>query len=324
MQWVEDDRFFQSEFISAKQGDEIRLSETPNAHFVVFKNAQNEIFSGLTIASPNPKSFIMPANAVNFSVNTRVIYSNNFMITKNREMPETFIPFGTVEFSDDRLKESMMNYVRENIVINESSGKFKKINFLGDSITRGFAPGTGGQLSVTWASLVAREFGATERNHGLDSSNLAGTNTTSMVSRYPNMENDADLVIASGGTNDWRSGVALGTINDTGKTTFYGALKEMMDGLYTKYPNATIVFCTPLHRVDDKSNTNGVDLKDFRNAIIEVGEMYGIAVLDLYATSGIYPDNIVNHNTYVPDGRHPNVAGHRKMASRIIGFLKTL
>lgn len=203
----------------------------------------------------------------------------------------------------------------------------KTANFLGDSITWGFSPIDGTQLSIKFVDLVKEKLGlTTANNYGISGSTLGSLQDGSrnpMVDRYVDMGN-ADLVCVFGGTNDWNFNVPLGTINDTDKYTYYGALKIMMNGLYTKYPNSTIVFFTPLHRQGDSSNGQGVSLNAYRKAVIEVGEMFGIAVLDLYSTSGIFPDNATNYNTLVPDGRHPNEVGHEKIACRIAGFLNTL
>jgi len=47
-------------------------------------------------------------------------------------------------------------------------------------------------------------------------------------------------------------------------------------------------------------------------------------VLDLYATSGLQPRVPIIQQTYMPDGLHPNDAGHEILAEKIAQFLQTL
>jgi lysophospholipase L1-like esterase len=56
----------------------------------------------------------------------------------------------------------------------------------------------------------------------------------------------------------------------------------------------------------------------------EVLEFYSIPTLDLWACSGIQPKVDVLKEKYCPDGLHPNDAGHKLIADRLAGFLKTL
>ena len=93
-----------------------------------------------------------------------------------------------------------------------------------------------------------------------------------------------------------------------------------------KYPAAVIVFMTPLHRLteDEPSMGNGLPLKAYVDIIKEVAQFYSIPVLDLYAMSGIQPRVPVQQEKYCPDGLHPNGEGHKLIASRLTGFLKSL
>jgi len=59
----------------------------------------------------------------------------------------------------------------------------------------------------------------------------------------------------------------------------------------------------------------------YRDIIIEVAAQYSLPVLDLYATSGMQPENEACRNALIPDGLHPNDAGHVILARRIANFL---
>lgn len=90
---------------------------------------------------------------------------------------------------------------------------------------------------------------------------------------------------------------------------------------------------TPLHREfedDIRGGHNKADgeglgtLLTYVNIIREVAEYYSLPVLDLWSISGIQPNVSVLKEKYCPDGVHPNDEGHKLIASRLAGFLKTL
>ena len=214
----------------------------------------------------------------------------------------------------------------------------KKINFLGDSITEGAC--LNDWNNVYWMRL-GRECGATVRGYGIGGTRIAPRLNPERPgeegfgqyfgSRVAGMDPDADIVVVWGGTNDFGHGdVPLGTIDDRDNTTFYGALHCLYRDLWEKYPTAQIVVMTPLHRVGehDTLNEHGnpaiAPFKVIRDTIIEVAAYYSFPVLDLYAVSNLNPELPVIKETFMPDGLHPNDAGHERIASRLIGFLKSL
>ena len=81
---------------------------------------------------------------------------------------------------------------------------------------------------------------------------------------------------------------------------------------------------TPVHRADEKPHDGKPALSQYVAAIKEVCGYYALPVLDLYTVSGIQPAVPVLRERYAPDGLHPNDAGHRLIAARLAGFLKTL
>ena len=99
-----------------------------------------------------------------------------------------------------------------------------------------------------------------------------------------------------------------------------------MQGLITKYPQAAIVFATPLHRSQDTTpnDANHLPLKPYVDKMRETAEFYSIPVLDLFATAGICPEIPAQMELYMPDGLHPNDAGAEKIARRMLSFLKQL
>ena len=145
------------------------------------------------------------------------------------------------------------------------------------------------------------------------------------------MDIEADVVVVFGGTNDYGHGDApFGDMHDRTNDTFYGAMHLLCQALMRRYPRAEIVIMTPLHRLNEAAGINerGVrnctTLEDYVDAERRVAAYYGIPVLDTFRVSGLQPELSHLREMYMPDGLHPNDAGHERLADRLIGFLKAL
>ncbi len=214
-----------------------------------------------------------------------------------------------------------------------------KVNFLGDSITEG--NGVSDVNTKTFHQLIKAKYNLKEaRNYGVGGTRLAKQTKPSywahhdldFLLRAKDMSDDADLVVVFGGTNDFGHGDApFGEFSDRTQDTFYGACHELYQFLINKYPRARIVVMTPLHRtcedqrIGDGAKPEGSHpLIDYVNAIREVAEYYSLPVIDLYAKSGLQPNVDIIKELYVPDGLHPNDAGHEIMAEVIANALMAL
>ncbi len=217
-------------------------------------------------------------------------------------------------------------------------------NFLGDSITAGY--GTTDREKCVFHQIIKRECNLKEaRNYGISGTRIAKQKTPStpkthdldFVLRAKDMDNDADLVVVFGGTNDFGHGDApLGKFSDTTQDTFYGALHVLYTLLIEKYPASKIVVMTPLHRTGEDSTRGGGIGNDYRkpegshplidyvNAIREVAQYYSLPVIDLYSISTLQPNVAVIKQRYVPDGLHPNDDGHKVLANVIKNALLSL
>ena len=210
--------------------------------------------------------------------------------------------------------------------------KGKIINFLGDSITEGVGTSCD---DAKYIEVLKREAELAEvRNYGISGTRIAeqGIDCNGWLDerdfcrRYKTMDENADIIVVFGGTNDFDHGDAdFGTRYMTTPKTYYGAVNYLMKGLIEKYPTATIVFMTPMQRLDlERLNSRGYSLKMYVDAIKEAGERFSIPVLDLYGTLGICPDVSCQLKAYCPDGLHPNDAGNLKIARRLKAFLESL
>ena len=214
--------------------------------------------------------------------------------------------------------------------------KGKKINFLGDSITEGC--GTSCE-EKNYVSVFGRLSGAEVRNYGISGTRIARQTVPSEETKFDNdfvkradeMDADADIIVVFGGTNDYGHGdAALGTFDSRDVHTFYGAIHTLCQKLINKYPDAEIVFMTPLHRLEENRQVNSYGvrtlspLSGYVDIIKEVTKYYAIPTLDLYSVSGLQPEVEVLKERYMPDGLHPNDAGAEIIARRLLGFLKSL
>lgn len=206
--------------------------------------------------------------------------------------------------------------------------KGKKLNFLGDSITEGHGVA---QPENRFVDRIAAASGAICRNYGIGGTRLARQRVPSenprhdrdFCSRVKELDPDADAVIVFGGTNDCGHGDApLGEPTDRTADTFYGAPHELYTRLRERFPEIPIVILTPLPRVneDQFQPPLSVYVQIIRDAAAE----HGLPVLDLYALSPLQTDDPAVVEAYVPDGLHPNDAGHKFLADQILAFLEQL
>ncbi len=121
----------------------------------------------------------------------------------------------------------------------------------------------------------------------------------------------ADVYTIFLGTNDWWGAKSLGSLsnyqNNQGNATVYGAFRTIVNKIRSLNENAKIIFITPMQRVDFvyinnyKNNAYGSykekaaqTLEQFANAIIEIGKMENMAVVDLYHDKKMDLKSLVN------------------------------
>ncbi len=209
----------------------------------------------------------------------------------------------------------------------------KKINFLGDSITEGYCAK---DLHSGYVDLIKRMYVlAAARNYGIAGTRIARQHVPSecaqfdqdFCSRVNKMDADADIVVVLGGTNDHGHGDApLGSDADRTPDTFCGACHVLFSNLVQRFPDAKIVICTPLHRVDEDKPKPGSNaaLKDYVAIIRSTAKQYGLLILDLFEVSTIRANLPESAEKYTTDGLHPNDLGHAVLAEEIGTFLQNL
>ena len=207
-----------------------------------------------------------------------------------------------------------------------------KMAVLGDSITQGVGVE---DLSNMYYNRIQRECGVRELYiDGIGGTRIARQQTPSeeptydlnFISRIDKIDEDCDLVVVFGGTNDFGHGDApIGTPDDRTEDTFWGACHLLCEKLIQRFPESQLVYMSPLHRItEDEPNRHGKILNDYVEIIKKVTRKYSIPFLDMMQEGGLAPRVPIYQELYMPDGLHPNDAGHGRIAARLKGFLKNL
>ena len=164
-------------------------------------------------------------------------------------------------------------------------------------------------------------------NLGKDGSHF--TNKTTGYQRFiTQLQNHSttapSLITIFGGVNDYIQSVSIGDSSSTDNTNFYGALKEFVSALNTKYPSSKKVFILPLNMRNGAFSTNsngtnslGNTLANYRDAMISVLNSNSMTYIDLHDDSELQPDLITS------DGLHPNQDGHALLARKLCAAIMT-
>lgn len=213
--------------------------------------------------------------------------------------------------------------------------KGKKINFFGDSITEGCM--TSGE-GYRFSDLLCREYDlSAARNYGIGGTRYARQSRPSenprwdldFCSRVAALDEDADIVLVFGGTNDYGHGDApFGSFDDRSADSFCGACHVLYRSLLEKFPGKVVAVVTPLHRLGDEQPHSSwreeelrLPLAGYVEMIRRVARFYSLPVLDLFDRGVLDPHDAKVHAELVPDGLHPNDAGHIVLAREIGAFL---
>ncbi|WP_440552966.1 SGNH/GDSL hydrolase family protein [Vescimonas sp.] len=134
--------------------------------------------------------------------------------------------------------------------------------------------------------------------------------------------NDVDMVVIHYGTNDFAANVAIDNASDDDDTaTLCGALRYSLRKLMTAYPKLRIFVSVPIYRkwnsvgAETYTNSNGVKLIDFCEAMARVATEFNCPVMNGYRALGI---NTINDAAFSADGTHLNDYG-RKAFGQFMG-----
>jgi len=207
------------------------------------------------------------------------------------------------------------------IIDKEDSPYFEKIAVAyGDSITYGTFTDVGDVspdsfVDKKWCDVVAERLGFMQlTNYAQNGISISSTSSVlpnnALSLGYQNLRDDAEVIMIAAGTNDFGTNVQLGNNTDQEDVSFCGGLNVLCKGLKEKFPEALIIFITPIDRKGAASNKLGLSLDDYRQKIEEIaGGVYGFKIVDGDCTGFDASDpNFIRD--YMRDGVHPNREAH--------------
>ncbi|MCR4787390.1 MAG: hypothetical protein K5888_02285 [Lachnospiraceae bacterium] len=218
------------------------------------------------------------------------------------------------------------NSILENVEHNYNG---LKITCLGDSITEATnIDDLEDYQQYAYPARLGEVLGASEVvNLGIGGSSYGRYWDHAFCERYMEIPDDTDLIIIMGGDND---GYCLtedlvGSMDDREPRTLYGDVDELMRGLKENYPNAQVVFMTPmpnlLHDVLRKEREELLSQTVVVNCILELAEEYGFDVIDLYNSNFFDSHDAEIVSDYIPDSVHPNEEGYDIFARHVAAEL---
>ncbi len=204
-----------------------------------------------------------------------------------------------------------------------------KITCLGDSITQAVnLDNLDNYQELAYPHILQETLDARKvYNLGIGGSSIGRYWADAFVDRYQKIPEDSDIILVMGGTNDefCASLVEFGNSAERKRRTFWGDLDELMDGLKTDYPNAEVIFMTPLpNSLQDYLKIQHpylIPQDKFADVIKELADEHGMEVIDLYNSNildGHDKDNVLH---FMPDGVHPNAEGYEILGEHVAADL---
>ena len=204
-----------------------------------------------------------------------------------------------------------------------------KITCLGDSITQAVnLDSLDNYQELAYPHILQETLDAQKvYNLGIGGSSIGRYWADAFVDRYQKIPEDSDIILVMGGTNDefCASLVEFGNSAERKRRTFWGDLDELMKGLKEDYPNAEVIFMTPLpNSLQDYLKTQHpylIPQDKFADVIKELADEHGMEVIDLYNSNildGHDKDNVLH---FMPDGVHPNAEGYEILGEHVAADL---
>lgn len=179
-----------------------------------------------------------------------------------------------------------------------------------------------GTAQKKYTDIIQEKTGCIVKNRGSGGRGWGSPNN--FYDNLNQLDDNADLITVLGGGNDYAHGVPLGTLGDTTRETFYGAVYVTLSTLINRYPLKTIAVIGQMRRGSEVANSEGVTVEQYADATYEVCKKLSIPFLDLYHHGNLYPWNSTFLTSCIPDGVHLNDLGQKIITSKIQTFLESL
>lgn len=304
--------------------DNVQMSVSDNTQMSVSDNLQMSVSDNTQISTSENRIYDIsgnelsePADVQDVSANELVDVSGNTLLEK-RKIRGSYM-------------ETQMQNEADRIVIAGSSYDFSNISIacLGDSITQASnLESMEDYQQYAYPTRLKEILGAESvTNLGIGGSSIGRYWNQAYVDRYREIPQDTDLIIVMGGTNDGfcLTQEELGTLEERRAGTFTGDLDELMQGLKENYPDAIIVFATPLpnilHDVLRKERQDLLPQTTLVNVMKQLAEEYEIPVIDLYNSNILDTHDAAVIYNYMPDGVHCNPDGYMVLAEHFAAEL---
>ena len=270
------------------------------------------------------QSFIIP-------IGKKPLFASNYQMETNVGLPFVFANTESLNIINEKI-----DAIENTLELSSSDSRWmgKEYLSIGDSVTwydGNTLNGTDGVVCVGYQQQIVKRLGVEYTNKGVSGMSMvkSPTFTSSFMNQMTTIDFSLyDIVTINLGTNDfWLNGGAtigeLGNKTDTSfdETTFYGAYRKAVEYILRANPRVKLVLMTPTKLNATDPTPNGFTLAQYVKAIEDIGEMYGLPVVNLYKNSGF---NKITFNTYTIDGVHPSNAGHYEMGNYTAGVLSTI
>ena len=238
----------------------------------------------------------------------------------------------------------------QQISLQDSQWKNKKVAFLGDSMTQKWERDNNPR-TVYWEYL-SEMMGIEPYVYGI-SGHQWDDIYNQAVKLFTERGTNVDAIFIFAGTNDYNHNTPLGAFyaettketNHNGETvtrkyrspiindtTFCGRINKVMSYLKDHFPQQQIIIMTPVHRAFAKfsdhnvqpeerfANGEGLYLDTYVDTLHEAASHWAVPLIDLYALTGFYPLADA-HTQYFKnpemDRLHLNDAGNYRLAKTI-------
>lgn len=214
---------------------------------------------------------------------------------------------------------NLANSIKRPIVFTD-----KKVAAFGDSITHGLTSTPEGVTKVTkgylpqFVELAGATLVTNKAVNGAAFTTVPNWEPATINQQLNSYNGEADIVWVAAGINDFVLGCTLGKYGDNTEYTFYGAVHIACENIKVKFPNATVIFVTPIPVTKSYNGQSTSPVDAFRSAIYEVATTYGFNVVsgsDLGMPK--VPKGWSNSIIADWDGAHPTVAGHTFYAKQL-------
>lgn len=138
------------------------------------------------------------------------------------------------------------------------------------------------------------------------------------------LPSDIPYAVILAGTNDFGASVPLNQSDQASGevTNFTYMYTQALQKITAKCSNVLII--TPIRRTGyGGNNQKNHNLNDYTQVMINLAKQYGCLIYNGFDIP-LAPDNATDKTRFMPDGLHPNDAGHRKIAACLYEKFKAL